>query len=305
MQVARVLLGERHTLIVQVDGAWLRTPFADLLDFFDSGEADLLSTVDSRAPSVTEELRPEEFLAPMSRFRRDILCTGWNYPNHFEESKGLRGDQEVDKPDHPTFFTKGPNTVIGPHQEIGIDLTFGDSWDYEAELALVIGKQGRSIRESEAMDHVWGFTLANDVSHRQLQRAHGGQWLKGKSLDRTMPLGPVIVSRDSITPEEIQIECELNGRIVQSASVAQMAFPIPRLIAELSQGMTLVPGDLLLTGTPAGVGNARTPQLFLHPGDVLKTRGSGIGEMVNTLASADLMNSNSDNANQDEIGETS
>jgi len=288
MQVARILIDGSPCLIVNVDGTWYKTRFTDLLEFFDAGEVGLQSLALEQGDRIEGAPDPSEFLAPMRRFRRDILCTGWNYPVHFEESKGLRGDQEVEKPDHPTFFTKAPDTALGPYQDLGIDVAIGESWDYEAELALVIGSGGRSIPEELAMESIWGFTLANDVSHRGLQRAHGGQWLKGKSLDRTMPLGPVIVSKDSVDLAAVQLQCELNGEVVQSAMVSEMAFSIPRLIAELSAGMTLHAGDILLTGTPAGVGNARTPQLFLRPGDRLVTRGTGIGEMDNRIVEASL-----------------
>lgn len=288
MQVGRILVNDSPCLVVGTDGDWYETPFTDLLDFFDSGEPSLEVLAIQHGRRMDAAPEPHRLLAPMRRFRRDILCTGWNYPNHFEESKGLRGDQEVDKPDHPTFFTKGPDTAIGPYQDVGIDPSIGESWDYEAELALVIGAGGRSIPEELAMESVWGYMLANDVSHRELQRAHGGQWLKGKSLDSTMPLGPMIVTRDSLDLSSVRLECELNGQVVQSAMVDEMAFSIPRLIAELSSGMTLRAGDVLLTGTPAGVGNARTPQLFLRPGDRLVTRGTGIGEMDNRVVESSL-----------------
>src|SRR5690606_19461626 len=131
-------------------------------------------------------------------------------------------------------------------------------WDYEAEIALVIGKTGRSIPVEHAMDHVFGYCMANDISQRDLQRRHGGQWLKGKSIDRTMPLGPWITLRDDIDLSTVTIECELNGKLMQQASASDMAFSIGELISELSMGMTLHAGDVLLTGTPSGIGNART-----------------------------------------------
>jgi 2-keto-4-pentenoate hydratase/2-oxohepta-3-ene-1,7-dioic acid hydratase in catechol pathway len=161
-------------------------------------------------------------------------------------------------------------------------------WDYEAELAVVIGKAGRSIPRAEAFSHIFGFCLANDVSQRDLQRRHGGQWLKGKSIDGTMPLGPVIVTPDELDVPNIRLQCEVNGQVLQDALVAQMAFPIDELIAELSFGMTLRPGDVILTGTPSGVGNAREPQIFLKDGDEVVVRGTGIGELRNRLVTTDL-----------------
>ncbi|WP_349630647.1 fumarylacetoacetate hydrolase family protein [Bradyrhizobium sp. KB893862 SZCCT0404] len=226
--------------------------------------------------------------APIRRFRRDVLCTGWNYWDHFEEGRGKREGQEVDKPKAPTFFTKSPDTVIGPNDDIAFDKRISSKWDYEAELALVIGKPGRSIPASRALDHVFGYCLANDVSQRDLQRRHGGQWLKGKSIDGTMPIGPWLVTPDELDIPNIRLESVLNGKVMQSALVKQMAFPIAELIAELSFGMTLHPGDVILTGTPAGVGNAREPQVFMQEGDEIVVRGSGLGELRNRLVAHDL-----------------
>ncbi len=230
-----------------------------------------------------------DLAAPITRFKRDVLCTGWNYWDHFEEGKGRRNGQEVDRPTAPTFFTKSPNAVIGPLDAIAWDARCSKKWDYEAELALVIGKPGRSIPAGRAHEHIFGYCLANDVSQRDIQRRHGGQWMRGKSADQTAPLGPHLVTPDEIEDlGAIRIECELNGEVMQSAPIAQMAFDIPTLIAELSFGMTLNAGDLLLTGTPAGVGNARTPQVFLKPGDMVVTRATGLGELRNTIEERDL-----------------
>lgn len=226
--------------------------------------------------------------APIRRFHRDVLCTGWNYWDHFYESEGKREGQDVPKPDAPTFFTKGPDVVIGPYDDIAYDAAVSAKWDYEAEIVVVIGKTGRSIPVASAMDHVFGYCLANDISQRDLQRRHGGQWLKGKSIDRTMPLGPWITLRDDIDLPSVVLECELNGELLQHASASEMAFSISELIAELSMGMTLRAGDVLLTGTPSGIGNARTPPVLLKAGDVVKVRGSGLGELANTLAATDL-----------------
>lgn len=227
--------------------------------------------------------------SPLHRFNRDILCTGWNYLDHFEESKGKRAGQDpVSMPERPTFFTKGPDTVIGPADDIAYDPEISAKWDYEAEIAMVIGRDGRSIPEEKALDHVFGFLVANDVSQRDLQRAHGGQWLKGKSLDATMPLGPWITTADSVDLTDLQVQCEVNGVLLQNASSAQMAFSFARIIAELSHGMTLRAGDVILTGTPSGIGNAREPQIFLQDGDVVVTRVSGLGELRNTVTLTDL-----------------
>ena len=226
--------------------------------------------------------------APIQRFNRDILCTGWNYLDHFEESRGKREGQDVDLPLAPTFFTKSPHTVIGPCDDVGIDPHISAKWDYEAEIGLVIGRRCRSVSRAEALDCVFGYFLANDVSQRDLQRRHGGQWLKGKSIDATMPIGPFIVTADEVDLVHTRLQMHLNGNRMQDALMGQMAFDIPRLVSELSFGMTLDVGDVLITGTPAGIGNAREPQIFLKPGDEMVVSATGLGELRNRLVAADL-----------------
>jgi 2-keto-4-pentenoate hydratase/2-oxohepta-3-ene-1,7-dioic acid hydratase in catechol pathway len=235
-----------------------------------------------------DDVRPLSRLrleSPLHRFNRDVLCTGWNYLDHFEESRGRReGQDPASLPQRPTFFTKGPDTVIGPTDDIAYDPALSTKWDYEAEIALVLGQDGHSIPEEKALDHVFGYLVANDVSQRDLQRAHGGQWLKGKSIDATMPLGPWLTTADEIDDlAGLQVQCEVNGRLLQNASTAQMAFSFARIIAELSHGMTLRAGDVVLTGTPSGIGSARDPQVFLHDGDLVVTRVAGLGELRNRV----------------------
>lgn len=287
-----------------LDGAWragvvdaAEATFAALppalgtVDELVRGGAEALATAaDAAAQATPVPLAGVRLGAPLTRFNRDVLCTGWNYWDHFEESQGKReGQDPADRPEHPTFFTKGPDTVIGPYDDVAFDAELSTKWDYEAEVALVIGRDGRSIPAERAWEHVLGLCVANDVSQRDLQRAHGGQWLKGKSVDGTMPLGPWITTVDEIAdPYALRIECELNGATLQSALTGQMAFRVEQLIAELSRGMTLRAGDVLLTGTPSGIGNAREPQVFLQDGDELVTRVSGLGELRNRVTATVL-----------------
>ncbi len=227
-------------------------------------------------------------MAPIQRFSRDILCSGWNYWDHFDESTGKREGQDVDRPKAPTFFTKSPYVVIGPYDNVPHDPHLSAKWDYEAEIGLVIGKKCRNLNKANARDAVFGYFLANDTSQRDLQRRHGAQWFKGKSMDGTMPIGPWIVTPDEIDIDNARLEFDLNGETLQSATVQQMAFPIEELLAEISFGMTLMPGDILLTGTPAGIGNAREPQLFFKPGDEMVVRATGLGELRNRVVAANL-----------------
>ncbi|MFS8935436.1 Ureidoglycolate lyase [Cupriavidus taiwanensis] len=275
--------------------ALLPLALGDLRDVIAGGDAALQAVAAAQRGGKLPRLALDRLrlLPPLQRLRRDVLCVGWNYWDHFDEGKGKREGQDVPRPQAPTFFTKSPDTVIGPRDDIAFDARISAKWDYEAELALVIGTDGRSIRADSAMRHVWGYCLANDVSQRDLQRRHGGQWLKGKSIDGTMPLGPFLVTADELDPESVRLQCLVNGELMQDASVAQMAFPIPELIAELSFGMTLQAGDLVITGTPAGVGNAREPQVFLRAGDTVTVRGTGLGQLVNRLVDTDLYHQSS------------
>lgn len=263
--------------------------FGDLTDIIAGGDTalrgirDFLDATDDQLSLSTVRLLP-----PVRRFRRDVLCTGWNYWDHFEEGRGKREGQDVPRPTAPTFFTKSPDVVIGPYDDIAFDPRISAKWDYEAELAVIIGKHCRSVPERDATAVVWGYCLANDVSQRDLQRRHGGQWLKGKSIDATMPLGPWVTTTDQVDLAEVILTCSLNGDLMQNAGVRQMAFPIARLIAELSFGMTLHPGDVLLTGTPSGVGNSREPPVFLKDGDEVVVSGTGLGELRNRVTRTDL-----------------
>lgn len=272
------------------DGEFVILPerFGDLIDVIAAGPA-ALDEIRSEATRCRRlALESLTLHAPLRRQPRDVLCTGWNYWDHFEEGIGKREGQEVDRPAHPTFFTKGPDTIIGPTDDIAFDGTLSQKWDYEAELAVVFGRSGRSIPEDRALDFLFGYLLANDISQRDLQRAHGGQWLKGKSIDRTMPIGPVVVTTDEIEPTDIRLECYVNGEKLQDGKTSQMAFSIPQLIGELSRGMTVRAGQLFLTGTPSGVGNAREPQVFLKAGDEVVVKGSGLGELRNRLVETAL-----------------
>ncbi len=272
------------TLLPRFDG--------DMLALINEGATGLATARAARdsAQSTRIPIADIELLAPIDLAPRDVLCTGWNYWDHFDEGRAQRAPA-VPRPEAPTFFTKRASVVVGPRRAIAFDQRISAKWDYEAELVVIIGKTGRSIPRSRAMDHVFGYCLANDVSQRDLQRRHGGQWFKGKSIDGTMPLGPWIVPAGEIDPYSVRLQCLLNGEVMQDASVKQMAFPIAELIAELSFGMTLQAGDVLLTGTPSGVGNSRTPPVYLKDGDRVVVRGSGLGELCNTVAAADLAGS--------------
>jgi 2-keto-4-pentenoate hydratase/2-oxohepta-3-ene-1,7-dioic acid hydratase in catechol pathway len=233
-------------------------------------------------PSHVLPLLDVKLHAPIPRPAKNVFCVGWNYLEHFEEgAKKLHDDRQL--PEHPVFFSKVPTTVNGPFDAIPFDAAISTSMDWEVELGVIIGTGGKNIPEGEAMRHVWGYTAVNDVSWRDIQRRHGNQWHKGKSLDGTCPMGPWIVTADSLDPADLRVTCRVNGVTKQDSRTKFMYFKLPRLIAELSAGMTLEAGDIISSGTPAGVGYARTPPEFLRPGDLLETAVEGIGTMRNTV----------------------
>jgi 2,4-didehydro-3-deoxy-L-rhamnonate hydrolase len=270
---------------------------ADLSEKFDSMQT-LIEEGEpaiEEARSLAEKANPQaevsevELRAPIPSPRRNVFCMGWNYLTHFEEGQGRRGDEQEELPEYPTFFDKPTTAVIGPYDGIPFDPDFSEKMDYEAELAVVIGRGGRSIPAAEAMDHIFGYTLANDVTARDVQRRHGGQWLKGKGMDGSCPLGPWIVTADEIAdPQDLPVRCDVNGERKQDSNTRFMVFPIARLIEELSLAMTLLPGDILLTGTPEGVGYARTPPEYLSPGDEVTVTIPDIGSITNRVVERSL-----------------
>jgi 2-keto-4-pentenoate hydratase/2-oxohepta-3-ene-1,7-dioic acid hydratase in catechol pathway len=256
----------------------------DMISFIASGEHGLGVVRDLAAAPRCATLPASglRFLAPIHRPRKNVFCVGWNYLEHFAEGERFR-QSKTDLPEHPVFFSKATNAVNGPFDPIPYDARVSDKMDWEVELAVVIGRRGKNIPEADAMQHVFGYTVVNDVSARDLQRGHGGQWLKGKSLDGACPMGPFLVTADEVDPGDLRVISRVNGAVKQDSSTRHLYFKIPRLIAELSLGLTLDPGDVLSTGTPPGVGFARTPPEYLHPGDVLETEIVGLGLMRNLI----------------------
>lgn len=207
-----------------------------------------------------------------------VLCVGQNYPEHAAEVGAA-------VPSEPIFFAKLPSTVVGPTDTILLPAAAPRRVDYEAELALVIGRRGRDIGVEQALDYVLGYLVANDVTARDWQvKKPGGQWMLGKSFDTFLPLGPYLVTADEVPdPSSLRVTCGLGGEIVQDDTSDHMLFGIPELIAYVSRVATLEPGDLLLTGTPAGTGSSRTPPRWLGEGDVLETSVSGLGSLRNPV----------------------
>ena len=240
-----------------------------------------LSTDGEALARCSRPLADLRLLAPIPRPRRNIVCVGLNYREHAAESRVTEG-----LPEHPIYFTKPPTTVIGPEAPIPWHGHVSRRIDWEVELVAVIGQQGRDIPEGRALEHVLGYTVGNDITARDLQRRHQ-QWYKGKGLDGFCPLGPWIVTRDELPdPQDLRLRLRVNGETKQDANTSDMIFPVARLIATLSLGMTLEPGDLLMTGTPSGVGFAREPAEYLQPNDVVEAEIDGIGLLRNPMAGA-------------------
>jgi 2,4-didehydro-3-deoxy-L-rhamnonate hydrolase len=232
------------------------------------------------ARGTTHAIDNVRLLCPAAPLGRNVFCVGWNYLRHFDETQPRRDPGITEPPARPTFFTKATRAVIGPRDPIERHGSVTSMLDWEAELALFIGRAGRDIAEADAMAHVAGFMVALDITARDVSRAHGGQWFRGKSLDRTAPIGPWLVTPDELGElGDQEISCLVNGEVVQSAVLGDMHFGVGRIIAELSAGLSLEVGDVILTGTPEGTGIAREPARFLAVGDVVEGRIEGIGSV--------------------------
>ncbi|MDE2579440.1 MAG: fumarylacetoacetate hydrolase family protein [Hyphomicrobiales bacterium] len=257
----------------------------DMISLAASGEKGLAQArllAEKGAPTFA--LADVTLLSPIPKPARNIYAVGWNYLEHFKEGQAVRKTDQT-YPEHPVFFTKGSHTMNAPFGDIPFDEKVSTMIDWEGELAVVIGKRGRNIAEADAMKHVFGYAVINDTTARDLQqKKHGGQWFKGKSLDGHGPMGPWIVPADALDPDKLHLVTRVNGVVKQDAMTTQMYFKIPRIIAELSLGLTLEPGDVIATGTPPGVGVARNPPEFMKPGDVMETEIEGIGVIRNKIA---------------------
>jgi 2-keto-4-pentenoate hydratase/2-oxohepta-3-ene-1,7-dioic acid hydratase in catechol pathway len=226
-----------------------------------------------------------QLAAPIPQPRKNVMCMALNYLEHAKETAGPR-ERSADAPTVPILFTKSTTSINDPYGDIVIDPAVSTEIDWEVELGIVIGKGGKNIREEDALSHILGYIVLNDITARDLQFRHK-QYFKGKSLDGSCPIGPWIVTADEIAdPQNLVLRLRVNGEIKQEDNTSEMIFSIPKIIAALSLGMTLEPGDIIATGTPSGVGFSRNPPEFLKPGDVVEAEIEGIGTIRNPVVAA-------------------
>jgi len=253
---------------------------------------DLIRRYDEIKPGLSADgaalpLSSVRLLAPIPHPARNIFCVGKNYRDHAKEFAGsgyeagaVKG-AEIDE--YPAVFTKPASTVVGTGDTVSLHPHVTSAVDYEVELTLVIGKGGRDIPAERAYDHIWGYTIVNDVTARDRQRNHK-QWFMGKALDTFCPMGPWITTADEVDAENLDVKCWVNGELRQNANTRDLIFNIPTLIATISAGLTLEPGDLIATGTPAGVGLGFNPPKFLKAGDEVSMSITGLGTLTNRFA---------------------
>jgi len=260
----------------------------EINEFIDQGPVavraanDLLSAYKDKWPVGTAvPLVNVKLLAPIPKPRKNIFGIGLNYVEHVEESSRTL-DTAKDLPKQPVIFSKPPTSVIGPGDAIEHNADITQQLDWEVELAVIIGRRAKGVSEAEAMNYVFGYTVLNDISARDNRRA--GQWIYSKGQDTYSPQGPVIVTADEIAdPHNLNLTLKVNGVQKQSSNTKHLLFKIPTLIADISAAITLEPGDIIATGTPAGVGAGRTPQEWLWPGDVVEAWVEHIGELRNPV----------------------
>ncbi|MFF7717723.1 fumarylacetoacetate hydrolase family protein [Streptomyces sp. NPDC007988] len=273
-------VGDDDVTVHDLSGVVGRRTLLDVIDEWEHLEPAIAAA--SGLPVVTAP----RLLAPITRPRRNLFAVGKNYREHVREF-GRSGydspDRSEDLPTAPVVFSKATTAVIGPYDDIDAHSEVTSELDYEAELAVIIGRGGKAIPRERAFEHVWGYTIVNDVTARDLQRDHE-QWLLGKSLDTFAPMGPWAVTADQVgDPAKLVVSSTVNEEPRQHAAIADLIFDIPELIRVISAGITLLPGDIIATGTPAGVGIGFHPPRFLVPGDVVECAVTGLGAVRNTV----------------------
>jgi len=278
MHIVTFLYRNQPTVGLIKGDAVMPIPGMSIFDLISAGPRSLAEM--SKQKHATVPLKDAKLLAPIHAPRRNIMCLGKNYAEHAKE---MSQDGQSKPPEFPMFFSKATTTINSPYGDILYDANVSTNIDWEAELAVIIGKRGKNISQAEAMNYVFGYTVINDVTARDLQKNHG-QFFKGKSLDGCCPMGPWIVTADEIPdPHTLAVRCRVNGVTKQEGHTKDLIYKIPVILESLSRGMTLEPGDVIATGTPSGVGAGRTPPEWLKLGDVVECEVEGIGMIRNKI----------------------
>ncbi|KAI0481897.1 hypothetical protein F4859DRAFT_438542 [Xylaria cf. heliscus] len=260
------------------------TPVKNLYQVIEAGLTDKLVAAGSPIPTDSVKILP-------AISGRDVLAVGKNYMEHAKEfnSSGYDSSDKVDRPSHPVIFTKRATSIIANGEDILLHEDFTSTADYEGEIGVILGKPGFRIKEQDAWDYIWGYTIVNDVTARERQRDHK-QFFIGKSADTYCPIGPIAVPKEDL-PKTLRVQTHVNGELRQDSTTDDLIFPIPELLAVISSGQTLQPGDVLATGTPAGVGIGKQPPVFLKPGDEISISVTGLGTLTNKIAPSGASNS--------------
>jgi len=259
----------------------------DMLALIDAGARGLDKVREAAAKGGGPEhgVDEVELLPPLPQPRGNVIAIGRNYEKHAAETARIEGRE----PSPPTVFTKAITSLVEPFGDIAIDPAVSDKIDWEVELGVIVGKAGANISRSAARQHVFGYTALNDVTARDIQSGWGGQYFKGKSLDRSCPTGPWIVTADEVPdPQALSLKLRVNGVTKQDGHTRDMIYAVDAIIEWVSKGMTLLPGSIIATGTPDGVGFARTPPEFLRPGDVMETEVEGVGLLKNRIVATGM-----------------
>jgi len=273
-QYLGVVKDNRIDLYIDSKKSWISV--LDVIDFGDKALEILATSSAFKSVSLSDVV----FLAPIPRPRSNVMCLGLNYAKHVDENTKVLG-REVSAPEFPIVFTKAPSAVNSAYGEIPLDFEISEKFDWEVELGIIIGKTGKKIQAENAFEHIFGYTIINDISVRDVQRRHK-QFYLGKSFDGCCPMGPVVVTKDEIKdPHKLNILSRVNGEVQQSSNTKHMLFSIPEILMHLSKGRSLEVGDIIATGTPEGVGVAQDPPRFLRDGDILESEIEQIGVMRN------------------------
>src|SRR5690554_5152656 len=279
------VLSRDEKSIYSIEDVFKEESFSNMISFISSFKEEWVHTIVDYIERGSKgiEIKDVKILSPIKKPPHDIICLGVNYQDHLEESKKAMKTKSLDEVSAPVYFTKRTSGILGPETEIDGHLDMDNYLDYEVELAVIIGKKGKDIPKDKVRDHIFGYSIFNDFSARKLQKQHT-QWYKGKSLDDFSVMGPCILhSSQTSSPYHVDIMTMVNGEMRQQSNTNMLIHSIEEIIADFSRGITLEPGDIIITGTPAGVGMGMNPPGYLNSGDEVECHIDGIGVLRNRI----------------------